>query len=80
MLKVSRATMQEVWAAFSTLSDAQELIQFALEKDPTLGELKQANATINQAKRHLHEVFEQDSALLTEAVMFTALHLDCDKS
>ena len=80
MLKVSRATMQEVWAAFSTLSDAQELIQFALEKDPTLGELKQANATINHAKRHLQEVFEQDSALLTEAVMFTALHLDCDKS
>ena len=80
MLKGSRATMQEVWAAFSTLSDAQELIQFALEKDPTLGELKQANATLNHAKRHLHEVFEQDSALLTEAVMFTALHLDCDKS
>ena len=72
MLKVSRATMQEVWEAFSTLSDAQELIKFAL--------LKQANATINHAKRHLHEVFEQDSALLTEAVMFTALHLDCDKS
>ncbi len=72
MLKVSRTTMQEVWAAFDTLSNVQELI--------SQGELEQANETINHAKRHLHTVFEQDSALLTEAVMFTALHLECDKS
>ena len=38
-----------LWQAFTTLSDAQELI--------SMGEVNDANEEINHAKRHLNEVF-----------------------
>lgn len=41
----------EVWLAFSTLSDAQELLM-------TFGDADKANDTINHAKRHIKAIFD----------------------
>mgnify|MGYP001343610902 FL=1 len=54
-------TMKHVWEAFSTLSDAQELI--------SMGRNESANDMINHAKQHLSKVFEQDQTLLQEAML-----------
>ena len=49
MVEIDRTMAGELWQAFTTLSDAQELI--------ALGDSDRANEEINHAKRHLHEVF-----------------------
>ena len=54
-------TMKHVWEAFSTLSDAQELISMGLDVS--------ANDMINHAKRHLSKVFDQDQTLLQEVML-----------
>ena len=51
-----QVTMSNVWEAFSTLSDAQELISMGRESD--------AIETINHAKRHLDVIFQQYQNLL----------------
>jgi len=53
--------MKHIWEAFSTLSDAQELVSF--------GDLERAVNTINHAKRHLNEVFQQDQNLLQDVIL-----------
>jgi len=65
--------MKHIWEAFSTLSDAQELMLF--------GDVKQAVNTINHAKRHLNEVFQQDQNLLQDVMLkstFEACELALD--
>jgi len=66
----SKATMKHVWEAFSTLSDAQELI--------SMGNTERANETINHAKRHLSQVFEQDQNLLCGVMLKTSLDFGCE--
>ncbi|MAH49974.1 hypothetical protein CMI37_29415 [Candidatus Pacearchaeota archaeon] len=44
--------MAQIWEAFCTLSDAQELI--------SMGETKRANSLINHAKLHLTEAQDID--------------------
>jgi hypothetical protein len=51
MTTIDRTMAGELWQAFTTLSDAQELI--------ALGDSPKANEEINHAKRHLHEVFSK---------------------
>jgi len=51
MTTIDRTMAGELWQAFTTLSDAQELI--------SLGDSSRANEEINHAKRHLHEVFSK---------------------
>jgi hypothetical protein len=51
MVEIDRTMAGELWQAFTTLSDAQELI--------SLGDSSRANDEINHAKRHLHEVFSK---------------------
>ena len=49
MITIDRTMAGELWQAFTTLSDAQELI--------SLGDSSRANEEINHAKRHFSEVF-----------------------
>jgi len=49
MTAIDQTMAGHLWQAFTTLSDAQELI--------SLGDPSRANEEINHAKRHLHEVF-----------------------
>ena len=62
MTAIDQTMAGHLWQAFTTLSDAQELIG--------LGDPSRANEEINHAKRHLHEVFgtlsddEQRQAML----------------
>ena len=49
MTAIDQTMAGHLWQAFTTLSDAQELIG--------MGEVNDANEEINHAKRHLHEVF-----------------------
>lgn len=58
-------TMKHVWEAFSTLSDAQELISMELAT--------KAIETINHAKNHLNEIFQQDQNLLKRVVLESTL-------
>ena len=55
-----RIVMAQAYEAFCTLSDAQELIGFALQREPNLDILERANATINHAKLHLRAGFDTD--------------------
>ena len=64
------STMKHVWEAFSTLSDAQELI--------SMGNTNGANETINHAKRHLSRIFEQDQNLLRGVMLNTSLDFGCE--
>lgn len=51
MTEIDQTMAGHLWQAFTTLSDAQELI--------ALGDSDRANDEINHAKRHLHEVFSK---------------------
>tara|TARA_R110002020_G_scaffold327731_1_gene543683 strand:- start:651 stop:911 length:261 start_codon:yes stop_codon:yes gene_type:complete len=51
MTTMDQTTAGHLWQAFTTLSDAQELLNL---EDPS-----RANEEINHAKRHLHEVFSK---------------------
>ena len=48
MVEIDRTMAGELWQAFTTLSDAQELLELDIDR---------AHEEINHAKRHLHEVF-----------------------
>ena len=64
-----QATMKHIFETFSTLSDAQELI--------SMGRDTEAIQTINHAKRHLNEVFQQDQNLLSGVMLNSALMEPC---
>ena len=49
MTAIDQTMSGHLWQAFTTLSDAQALLD--------MGEVNDANEEINHAKRHLHEVF-----------------------
>jgi len=51
MTTIDQTMAGHLWQAFTTLSDAQELIN--------LRDTSAANKEINHAKRHLHEVFSK---------------------
>ena len=64
------STMKHVWEAFSTLSDAQELI--------LMNDSQRAIETINHAKRHLDQVFQQDQNLLRGVMLKSTLNFGCE--
>ncbi len=61
--------MREVWQAFSTLSDAQELIG--------MGEGEGANEQVNHAKRHLMVVLDAARAVNEQAFLSIMTTLEC---
>ena len=64
-----QATMKHIFETFSTLSDAQELI--------SMGRDTEAIQTINHAKRHLNEVFQQDQDLLSGVMLRNTMMEPC---
>lgn len=65
----TKEVYQQIFQAFSVLSDAQELLGHVV------GEWQPINAQINHAKRHLMEVIKADEPGFAEAML--GLPLTC---
>ena len=67
---------QEIFQAFSALSDAQELMAPEVISNPAVrARMLAVNEGMNHAKRHLMEVIKADEAGYAEAML--ALPLTC---